>query len=162
MANNVTATPGPVRAQAMIDANEDLVAFVESCSDDDWGKTCQPERWPVGVVACHVARGHRVVAQWIEEMVGEGGVSLSPDELDEMNAAMAKEVAGVSRDEVIELSRRNVETLAATLRGLSDEDLRVTAPFGPSGGAVLPVDRLAGSRGHLDGHLASMREAVGR
>ena len=161
MLEDVDLKPVAQRAQEMLDANEELVAFVESCSDADWVTVCEGETWPVGVVACHVALGHHVVAQWIEQLRG-GGVSLARDELNAANAAMAARHADVTPAEVIELSRRNVQVLAEKLRALTAEDLRASAPFGPAGGMVVAVDDLAGSRGHVDGHLASMRAATGR
>ena len=161
MVDDVEVKPVAQRAQEIIDANEELVAFVQSCSDAQWASVCEGETWPVGVVAYHVAAGHRVVSEWIGQLLA-GGVALTRDELDAANAAMAAERAGVSREEVVELSRRNVQILAATLRALSEDDLRVRAPFGPAGAMVVPVDDIAGGRGHLDGHLASMRAAAGR
>jgi len=161
MVEDTRLKSGGERARTMVDANEELVAFVESCSDADWAKICEGETWPVAVVAYHVAAGHRVVAGWIEELLA-GGVSLTRDELDAANRAMAAQRADVTPAEVVDVSRRNVQMLAATLRRLSDDDLRATAPFGPAGGTMVPVDHVAGSRSHLDGHLASMRAAAGR
>jgi hypothetical protein len=76
MANETSTTrPGADRALQIIEANDELVAFIETCTGDDWGR--------IGV-------------------------------------------------------------------------------FGPGGGMPMSVDRLAGARRHLDGHLGSMRAAVGR
>ena len=160
MVDDVGLKPVAERAQEIVDANEELVAFVKSCSHSDWARVCEGETWPVGVVAYHVAAGHRVVAEWIYELLA-GGVSLTRDELNAANAAMAAQHADVTPVEVIDLSRRNVQILAAMLRRLSENDLRATAPFGPAGGMGVPVDDIAGSRDHLDRHLASMRAAVG-
>jgi DinB superfamily len=161
MVDHAGLKPVAERAQEMVDANEELVAFVEACSDADWARVCAGETWPIGVVAYHVANGHRVVASWINQLLA-GGVSLTRDELNTANAAMAAEHAGVTRAEVIDLSRRNVQSLAATLRRLSEDDLRAVAPFGPAGGMAVPVDDIAGNRGHLERHLDSMRAAAGR
>jgi Mycothiol maleylpyruvate isomerase N-terminal domain len=159
MVDDVGLKPPAERAHEVVDANEELVAFVESCSDADWASVCEGETWPVGVVAYHVADGHRVVAEWIGQLLA-GGVSLTRDELNAANAVMAAQHADVTPAEVIDLSRRNVQMLAVTLRQLSENDLRAAAPFGPAGGMVVPVDDIAGSRGHLDRHLASMRAAA--
>src|SRR6202022_972826 len=44
-------------AEEMSDANAELIAFVESCTDEEWRTICRAERWGVGVVAHHVAWG---------------------------------------------------------------------------------------------------------
>jgi hypothetical protein len=160
MVDDVGLKPPAERADEIIDANEELVAFVESCSAAGWARECEGETWSVGVVAYHVADGHRVVAEWIEQLLA-GGVSLTRDELNAANAVMAAQNADVTPAEVVDLSRRNVQMLAATLRRLSEDDLRVTAPFGPAGGMMVPVHDIAGSRDHLDRHLASMRSTAG-
>jgi hypothetical protein len=51
--------------------NNDIIAFVEDCSDDNWKKTCEGEQWPVGVVARHIAAGHYLafVLAWSNTLV---------------------------------------------------------------------------------------------
>lgn len=161
MASDTDLKPVTQRAEEMAAANDQLIEFVESCSDDDWATVCAGEGWPVGVVAYHAAKGHGVVAQWIDQLLA-GGVAMTADELNAMNATMAREHANVSRTVVVELSRTTLQALTATLLRLTDDDLRVTGPFGPAGGSVVPVDAIAGSTGHVMGHLASMRSALGR
>ncbi|UCG12341.1 MAG: hypothetical protein JSU72_17880, partial [Deltaproteobacteria bacterium] len=38
--------------------NNEVIAFVENCSNGDWRKVCSGEQWSVGVVARHMAAGH--------------------------------------------------------------------------------------------------------
>ena len=38
--------------------NNEVIAFVEKCSDESWAKVCSGEKWPVSVVARHIAAGH--------------------------------------------------------------------------------------------------------
>jgi hypothetical protein len=157
-----TTRSGSVRAQEMIDANAEFVAFIETCSDEEWSRVTTSEGWPVGVVAHHVAGGHEVAAGWIRTIRGGSDVPGSPEAHDAGNHAKADEVAGISRDEVVDLANRNVAALVELLRSLDEEDLKKTGKFGPAGGRDMSVDRLAGARGHLDGHLGSIRTAVGR
>ena len=153
---------GVSRAQVMMDANSEFVRFVASCSTDEWGQTCPREGWTVGAVAYHIARGHEVVAGWIESLRDGRAVPGSPQEHDANNAAMASEAAGVPRDGVIRLARQNVERLTAVLNSLTETDLAMGASFGPAGGEQMTVDHLAGNRGHLDAHLASIRATLAR
>lgn len=157
-----TTRPGATRAQEMIDANAEFVAFVATCTDDDWGRVCAAEGWPVGVVAHHIAWGHAVAAGWIRTIRSGKDVPGSPQTHDAGNEAKAAEMAGVSRDEVIRIADRNLNELTALLRSLTEEDLEKSATFGPAGGVNMSVDNLAGARGHLDRHLRSIRAAVGR
>ena len=69
-------------------------------------------------------------------------------------------MAGISRDEVLFLARRNAERLVAVLRSLTDEDFKRAVPFGPARGRPLSIEDLG--RSHLDRHLASMRATLRR
>jgi hypothetical protein len=48
----------------------DVATFVENCSDEDWGKTCSGEGWPVGVVARHLGVGHFGILDLAKRIVG--------------------------------------------------------------------------------------------
>jgi len=150
------------RAAQLEAANEELIAFIETCTDEEWAKTCEAEGWPVAVVAHHVAWGHHVAAGWIRTISAGHEVPGSPELHDAGNAAKAAEAAGITRDEVIALARRNIVELAEVVRSLGEADLAKESPFGPAGGRPMSIDRLAGARGHLDRHLGSIRAAVGR
>jgi hypothetical protein len=157
-----TTRPGVARAEQIVEANDELVAFIETCSDQDWARMCAVEAWPVSVVAHHVAWGHEVAVGWIRTIRSGNDVPGSPELHNAGNETKAASVAGISRDEVIALAKENVDAYADLLRTLTDEDLAKSAAFGPAGGMPMSVDRLAGARRHLDGHLGSMRAAVGR
>src|ERR1700686_1480046 len=111
-----TVKSGGVRAQEITDANDEFVAFIETCSDEEWGRTGTAEAWPVNVVAHHIARGHEVSAGWIRTIRSGKDVPGSPELHDANNNATAAEVAGISRDEVVRLANRNVVALAELLR----------------------------------------------
>jgi DinB family protein len=158
----LTTRSGATRAQEMIAANAEFVAFIATCTDDEWSRVCAAEGWPVGVVAHHIAWGHEVSAGWIRTIRSGKDVPGSSETHNAGNEAKAAEMAGVSRDEVIRLANRNLNELTTLLRSLTGEDLSKSAAFGPGGGMNMSVDNLAGARGHLDRHLGSIRAAVGR
>jgi hypothetical protein len=147
-------------AEEMIDANTEFTAFVESCSDNDWRTVCRAEKWRVGVVAHHVAWGHERAADWINAIRRGIPIPGSPQAHNASNAIKAAQVAGITRNEVIFLARRNVERLVAVLRSLTDEDFERTVPFGPARGRPISIDGLG--RSHLDRHLASMLATLRR
>src|SRR6202022_907234 len=110
-------------AEEISDANAELVAFVESCSDEEWRAICRAERWRGGVVAHHVACGHERAADWINAIRSGIPVPGSPQAHNASNAIKAAQVAGISRDEVVFLARRNAERLGAAPRPLAEQDL---------------------------------------
>jgi hypothetical protein len=147
-------------AEEMVDANAELTAFVEGCSDEDWRAVCREEKWRIGVVAHHVAWGYERAVDWINAIRSGIPIPGSPQSHNASNAIKAAQVAGISRDEVIFLARRNAERLVAVLRSLTGEDFKRTVPFGPARGRPMSIDGLG--RSHLDRHLASMRATLRR
>jgi hypothetical protein len=112
------------------------------------------------VVAHHVAWGHERAADWINAIRSGIPIPGSPQAHNASNAIKAAQVAGISRDEVVFLARRNVERLVAVLRSLTDEDFERAVPFGPARGRPLAIEGLG--RSHLDRHLASIRATLRR
>ena len=158
----LTTKSGEVRAQEITDANAEFVAFIATCTDEEWGRKTAAEAWPVNVVAHHIAWGHEISAGWIRIIRAGENVPGSPEAHDAANNAKAAEVANITRADVILLANRNVGRLAELLRSLAELDLSKSTAFGPGGGQPMSLDQLAGSRRHLDRHLGSIRLAVGR
>jgi len=159
MPDHASTPMSVVMAEEIMDANAELVAFIETCSDREWKAICRGERWSIGVVAHHIAWGHERAAAWIRSICNGIPIPGSPQAHNASNAVKAAQVAGISRDEVAFLARRNADQLVALLRSLADEDFRKSVPFGPSG-RRLSIDGLG--RSHLDRHLASMRATLRR
>jgi uncharacterized damage-inducible protein DinB len=153
------------RAVALADelaaANAEVMAFVHRCTDAEWKTTVPEEGWPVGVVLHHIAVGHGHGVRWLRDMASGQGVTESAEDIDRENAAHAVRMEAVGPDETLALLEQNGAQLESTLRALSDEDLARTAPFGPAGGRVMPVEALAavGAR-HAREHLGHARSAV--
>jgi hypothetical protein len=83
--------------------------------------------------------------------------------IDEMNARHARDHAGCTRAETIELFRKGTAMAAATIRGLRDDQLAKSAHV-MVGIPPMTVEQLvtAGLLAHLDEHFGSIRKAVGR
>jgi len=144
-------------------ANADALAFARACTEGDWAVTVPGEGWTVGVVLHHIAEGHAHGRRWLEAMAGGVGVAESAEDIDRANAAHALDMAAVGPAETVALLEVNGDGLERALRGLSDEDLDRTAPFGPAGGRPLPTGDLAAvAARHTREHLAHARAAVGR
>lgn len=148
----------PLR-DAFDQATAAFVETVEKTADSAWSNVCAPEGWTVAALAHHVAKGHARSAEWIATMTAGQPVSLSEGELDAENAEDARRFVTVSKADVLSLHERNSALLRALLNALSDEDLDRHAAFGPAGGALFPVERIAGAaRRHILEHLASLRQ----
>ena len=102
----------------------DVVAFVENCSDDDWGKTCSAEGWPVGVVARHLGASHLGVLDLARMIVaGKPLPKLTGEIIDQMNARHAEKHAGCTKNEVLGILEAKVPEFVRYVAGLSDEDV---------------------------------------
>jgi uncharacterized damage-inducible protein DinB len=156
------ATGVDMRAQALMDANAEFVRFIQTCTDDEWLLVCPAEGWTVGAVANHIARGHETVLGWIQTIRDGRDVPGTPEQHDATNASMAAAAAGVTQADAARLANENMAKLSALLTSLTESDLAMRSLFGPAGGMEMSVDQLAGNRGHLERHLASIRETLQR
>jgi hypothetical protein len=144
-------------------ANAEALAFVRSCSEEQWQHTVPGEGWTVGVVLHHIAEGHGHGLRWLESMARGDGVTDSAAEIDRTNAAHAARAEGATPAETLVLLESNAAELEAALRALSDDELDRCAPFGPAGGRELPtVDFAMVAARHTREHLAHARGAVNR
>jgi uncharacterized damage-inducible protein DinB len=142
-------------------ANEKVLAFARSCTDEQWARTVPGEGWSVGVVLHHIAEGHAHGVRWLGEMANGRGVTDTAEEIDRDNAAHAARAGAVGQDETVALLWTNGSRLQETLRGLSDEDLDRSAPFGPAGGRSFPTGELAAvPTRHTLEHLSHAMDAV--
>ena len=117
--------------------NNEFIAFVDNCSDEDWRKVCSGEGWTVGVVAHHVAAGHFGAIDFVRMIVaGEAIPEITMETIDQMNAQHAKEHANCTREEVLALLRKNGSAFAGYLEGLSEADLARTGYLALIGGDV--------------------------
>ena len=144
--------------------NKEFVAFVENCPEKDWTRTCPGENWPVGVVARHVAAGHyRVLA--LAKMIVEGRQlpDFSGEGIDLANAKHAEKHAGCTKDEVLELLRKNGTAISDYIAGLDDAALDRTGHLAASGGPIstqqIIENLIIQSAGE---HLASLKSATAK
>src|SRR5262249_31189539 len=117
-------------------ANDALIAAVESCSDAEWRATCPAEGWTVGVAAHHVALSYPPISGLVLSIAnGTPPFPLTQEMLDANNAKHAADAANCTPAETLDLLRRNGQAAVDALRGLRDEQLDRTAPLVLFGGA---------------------------
>ena len=142
--------------------NDEVVAFVEACDDGAWRAQCADDERSVGVVAQHVADGHRAASRWVRTIVAGQPIAVTMDDIHAANAQAAAASVNRSRGEVAGALRQHGAAAASTLRGLSDEDLARSAPFGPAGGSPVSAETIITGimLRHPRAHLDTMRKGA--
>jgi hypothetical protein len=141
---------------------KEAAAVFEKISDADWKKMTAAEKWPVGVVAHHIAQAHAGIGGMVRH-VGTGGAptGMTMDDIHKMNAQHAKDFGSVTKSETLELHRKNAAATAAIIRGLSDAELdRSGSVLGDI--PAMTAEQLASGLlcSHVDEHLGSIRATV--
>lgn len=156
-----------VRAEALAKQFEakvaEATAVFEHLSDADWKKTTSAEKWPVCVVAHHIAMAHEGIGGLVKAVAsGPFAPSLTMDAIHAMNAKHAQEFANCTKPETLALHKKNAEAAAAMVRGLDDVGLdRSASPL--TGMPAMSAEQLVGGLlvGHIDEHLGSIRATIG-
>ena len=124
-------------AERFLSFNNDMIAFVENCSEENWKKVCPGEQWPVGVVARHVAAGHyRAVGLAKMIVAGKELPELTDEAIDQSNAQHADKHADCTKEEVLGLLRENGTSLVDFVTELDDADLDSTGQLPLVGGTI--------------------------
>lgn len=143
--------------------NNEVISFVENCSDRDWRKVCSGEEWTVAVVAHHLAAGHYGALDLAKMIVaGEPLPQLSMDVIDQMNAQHAQEHANCTQSEVLGILREQGPAIADYVSGLNEADLDRTGHLALAGGDISTqqfIENIIINSG--TGHLVSMRKVTG-
>jgi len=117
--------------------NNEVIAFVGRCSDDDWQKVCPGEGWTIGVAARHIAAGHYNALGLAKMIVaGEKLPDITMEAINQGNAKHAKDHADCTKDEVFGILRDNGSSISGYVNALTDEDLDRTGHLGLAGGAI--------------------------
>ena len=148
-----------------IDAfRDDVIAFVDALSDEEWNATCEWEDWTAGVTARHIGAGHFRIFELVG-MVLEGKElpQLTMDEINAMSDKDARAHSDTTQAETLEALRKNGTKLSAFVAGLSDDQLDRKGSM-PAFGGEASVNQIIefvifqSAQEHLD----SMKKAVGK
>lgn len=143
--------------------NDEVIAAVQSCSDEQWRRTCSGEQWSVGVTAHHIGVSYGPIAELVQRLAtGQRVPPLTSEMLDTLNAEHARQFAGCTKEATVELLRSGGEAAARMVRGPSDEQLDNAAELSLVGGRRLSAADVVetGLIGHPISHLASIRAAL--
>ena len=145
--------------------NEEMIAFVRNCSEEDWGRICAWEEWPVGVAARHIGAGHYTGFLRIARSIvaGDDLPELTAEEVVRRANDHARDHAGCTREEVLGYLRENGRELIDFMTGLNEVELARTGRLALIGGEITALQLLERmillSAGK---HFANMKEAVRR
>ena len=159
--------PVNTKAEALakqFDAKQsEAAAVLAKLSDADWKKVTAAEKWAVGVTAHHLAGAFEPVAGMVVAVAsGQAAGTFTRTMLDEMNAAHAKEHAGCTKAETLALFEKGAAAAAATVRGLSDEQLAKRGTVFSDAPPMSAEELIMGGLIlHIDEHVGSIRKTVG-
>jgi len=147
-----------LRLQAFTD---EVVGFVQGCSDADWLKVCK-EDWTVGVTARHIGAGHFEAVGLAKIIVsGKQLPEITMPQLIDMANEHARQHAGCTRKEVLEVLRQRGAALVSYVAGLSDAELDRSGHMALLGGKVSAQRFLEAVVLDSGGeHLTSMKAAL--
>jgi len=144
------------------EANNDVIAMVESASDDQWSAVCADEGWSVGVVAHHIGGGYPLIAGLVQALASGADIPpLTTEQLDQANAKHAEEHANATKEETLEMLRTGGAAAATAVRGLSDEQLDRSSTV-IAGAPDMSVEQVIENVmiGSAAGHGASIKKTI--
>jgi DinB superfamily len=148
-------------ADELAAANDEVIAFVETCPDERWAAMVTGEDWPVGVVMHHIAVGHLQMLDWLGRARRGDAITKTASEIDADNARHARDFAGVTPGDTAEELRRHGAALRECIGGLSADELATSVSFGPGDGMAVTTEQLASvAARHCRGHLDDARPAA--
>jgi hypothetical protein len=158
-----------VRANALADRLEQgaaaLADLAATLTDAQWGTRVPHDGRTVGVTVHHVATMYPLEIQLAQQVGrGEAVAGVTWNDVHAINAKHATEYAGVTRQEALDLLRRNSADAANAIRALADEDLDRAAPISLSADAPLTCQFFLEDHAvrHSYHHLARIRAALER
>jgi uncharacterized damage-inducible protein DinB len=138
--------------------NDELIALVEGCDDEQWQASSVGEGWTLAAVAHHAAEVNGAFAGILARLAaGETYTpNISTEWINENNARHAREYATAGKQEVLDLLRQNGDAIASQLETLDEAQLeRVAGNFGGHELTVAQVIEYV-----FIGHTAEHKESV--
>jgi hypothetical protein len=150
-------------AQRIAQGADSLAAYAEGLSDAQWNTAVLPDGRNVGVIVHHVASVYPIEVHLATEVAsGKPIVGVTWAVIAEMNAKHAQEHRETSRQDTVDLLRRNSQAAAQTVRTFSDEKLDTAAPVSLNSDAPLTAQFLIEDHAvrHSWHHLAKIKAAL--
>ena len=157
------------RTNALADRLEEGARALADCArtltDAEWQTRVPKDGRKVGVIMHPVASVYPLEIRLAKALAaGQPVVGVTAYDVNEMNAAHAKENDDVTKEETLELLARNSSAASDAIRGLSDEELDRAAPVSLNADAPLTCQFILEDHAvrHSYHHLARIRAALKR
>lgn len=140
-----------------------LEAFASSLTEFEWQSRVPGDGRKIGVVVHHVATVYPIEIQLAQTLAkGQPIEGITGDFVNKMNAAHAKEFEGVSKEDTLELLRKNSAAAASAIRAFTDDELDQAAPVSLNANAPLTCQFIVEDHAvrHSFHHLARIRTAL--
>lgn len=148
----------PAEHAAQIAAARDrLLAFVATCTDDDWHAAPlrdQGDARSAGVIVDHVADAYEYLGNWIRLIVTGDSPVLNSELVDALNAAHAATAGTLTQAGAMQHLQTSGDDLIAMISDLTATDLDA------GGGRVRRLAQIAAR--HADDHRTDIKTALGR
>ena len=143
--------------------NEQVISFVESCSEADWRKI-GAEDWPVGVTARHIGANHYTAISGASMIIeGKKFPDMTMDQITENANRHAREHADCTKAEVLDVLRDKARAMVEFVGGLEDSELDRSG-YLPALGTGLTVEQFLENviLRSASEHFQSMKAATGK
>ena len=164
--SDATSRRAAALAERIEQGAAELAAFAEGLSEAEWQlPVSATDRRAVGVIVHHVASVYPIEVEVAKTIAsGQAITEVTWEAIAEMNAKHATDQATTTKEETLDLLRRNSREAAASVREFTDEQLDQAAPFSLSFGAPVTAQFVIEDHAlrHSWHHLARIRKAVGR
>jgi hypothetical protein len=140
-------------------ANDKVMTFVQSCSDQEWGRYSEHEGRDVKTVVRHIAGGYHVQGLIMQAMLAGTWVPLTDDVVNASNARFDSHDGSFTKADALDKLSTRAANFAATVRDLSDADLAKTAIY-HEGYEPWTIEELIKRNGigHPEEHLAGVTD----
>ncbi|MGO8956117.1 MAG: DinB family protein [Streptosporangiaceae bacterium] len=138
-------------------ARDRLLAFAAVCTDDQWHAAPLSEQGdgrPAGVIVDHVADAYDYLSSWMSAIVAGDNPPVSPQLVDELNAAHASRAAALTQAAAMQHLQASGDAIVALVSGLDASDLDA------GGGRVRRLAEIAAR--HADDHRVAIEAALRR
>lgn len=140
-----------------------LEAFAGSLTDIEWQSRVPHDGRKIGVVVHHVASMYPIEIQLAQLLAnGQPIEGVTPQVVDQINGAHAKEFDRVTKDDAVALLKKNSAAASAAIRALTDDELDAAAPVSLNSNAPLTCQFFLEDHAvrHSYHHLARIRAAL--
>jgi hypothetical protein len=142
-----------------------LALLADALTETEWQTRLPGDGRRIGVIVHHVATMYPLEIQLAQRLAeGTPIEGVTGEAVNEINAKHAGEFDGVTKEQALELLRRNSTAAATAIRALSDEQLAQAAPVSLYFDAPLTCQFMLEDHAirHSYHHLGIARKALGR